>query len=162
MALDQHGALLKMVVIFSQHHLTGRPCWSGLSWFICLSTRLWERAPLSVRRHRFEAATAHGSDVLWPSPHPTWPSVRISAALLPECPRIGRCEMCSPEAPSCTYPCKNKGSSSVHALFSHVARVLLYLLYRKRCHGRGSIPERPRATTPSSPRRETTHVHHEE
>src|SRR6266481_1580326 len=48
MALDQHGALLKMVVIFSQHHLTGRPCWSGLSWFICLSTRLWALPPSSL------------------------------------------------------------------------------------------------------------------
>src|SRR5215471_11681752 len=41
MALDQHGALLKMGVIVSQHHLTGRLCWSWLSWFICLSTRKW-------------------------------------------------------------------------------------------------------------------------
>ena len=30
----------------SQHHRTGRPCWSWLSWFICLSTRLW-----AVARH---------------------------------------------------------------------------------------------------------------
>src|SRR5215831_13236474 len=44
MALDQHGALLKMGVIVSQHHLTGRLCWSWLSWFICLSTRKWARA----------------------------------------------------------------------------------------------------------------------
>src|SRR5215510_11470126 len=43
MALDQHGALLKMGVIVSQHHLTGRLCWSWLSWFICLSTRKWGR-----------------------------------------------------------------------------------------------------------------------
>src|SRR5712691_12474736 len=48
MALDQHGVLLKMVVIVSQHHLTGRLCWSWLSWFICLSTRLWDAAPLVV------------------------------------------------------------------------------------------------------------------
>src|SRR5712692_10094342 len=41
MALDQHGTLLKMVVMVSQHHFTGRPCWSWLSWFICLSSRLW-------------------------------------------------------------------------------------------------------------------------
>src|SRR5262249_3708635 len=41
MALDQHGVLLKMGVIVSQHHLTGRLCWSWLSWFICLSTRKW-------------------------------------------------------------------------------------------------------------------------
>src|SRR5712692_9913318 len=45
MALDQHGVLLKMVVIVSQHHLTGRLCWSWLSWFICLSTRLWASLP---------------------------------------------------------------------------------------------------------------------
>src|SRR6266516_341238 len=44
MALDQHGTLLKMVVMVSQHHFTGRPCWSWLSWFICLSSRLWARA----------------------------------------------------------------------------------------------------------------------
>src|SRR5712691_12152822 len=43
MALDQHGTLLKMVVMVSQHHFTGRPCWSWLSWFICLSSRLWAR-----------------------------------------------------------------------------------------------------------------------
>src|SRR5215475_8033146 len=45
MALDQHGALLKMGVIVSQHHLTGRLCWSWLSWFICLSTRKWPYGP---------------------------------------------------------------------------------------------------------------------
>src|SRR5712691_7759658 len=45
MALDQHGTLLKMVVMVSQHHFTGRPCWSWLSWFICLSSRLWADAP---------------------------------------------------------------------------------------------------------------------
>src|SRR5262252_8381773 len=45
MALDQHGALLQMGVIVSQHHLTGRLCWSWLSWFICLSTRKWWRPP---------------------------------------------------------------------------------------------------------------------
>jgi hypothetical protein len=28
MALDQHGVLLKMVVMVSQYHLTGRSCWS--------------------------------------------------------------------------------------------------------------------------------------
>src|SRR5438128_11183735 len=44
MALDQHGTLLKMVVMVSQHHFTGRPCWSWLSWFICLSSRLWGQA----------------------------------------------------------------------------------------------------------------------
>src|SRR5713101_3632095 len=49
MALDQHGVLLKMVVIVSQHHLTGRLCWSWLSWFICLSTRLWGNALLLVQ-----------------------------------------------------------------------------------------------------------------
>src|SRR5262249_54214851 len=52
MALDQHGALLKMGVIVSQHHLTGRLCWSWLSWFICLSTRKWERAPGEVNYFR--------------------------------------------------------------------------------------------------------------
>src|SRR5215467_11124093 len=62
-----------------------------------------------MRRRHGEAATAHGADVLWPSPHPTWPSVRISAALLSECPRIGRCEMCSPEATSCITHAKTKG-----------------------------------------------------
>lgn len=36
-----------MVVIVSQHHLTGRPCWSWLAWFICLSTRLWCGHPTS-------------------------------------------------------------------------------------------------------------------
>src|SRR5215468_7839600 len=54
MALDQHGALLKMGVIVSQHHLTGRLCWSWLSWFICLSTRKWGLLPpfsLSCRDH---------------------------------------------------------------------------------------------------------------
>src|SRR6266852_6604389 len=51
MALDQHGVLLKMVVIVSQHHLTGRLCWSWLSWFICLSTRLWA-VPLQVSHLR--------------------------------------------------------------------------------------------------------------
>src|SRR2546427_2839105 len=45
MALDQHGTLLKMVVMVSQHHFTGRPCWSWLSWFICLSSRLWADPP---------------------------------------------------------------------------------------------------------------------
>src|SRR5215471_8314612 len=45
MALDQHGALLQMGVIVSQHHLTGRLCWSWLSWFICFSTRKWGGAP---------------------------------------------------------------------------------------------------------------------
>ena len=30
-----------MVVMVSQHHGTGRLCWSWLSWFICLSTRRW-------------------------------------------------------------------------------------------------------------------------
>src|SRR5713226_7277350 len=48
MALDQHGTLLKMVVMVSQHHFTGRPCWSWLSWFICLSSRLWAGAPLAT------------------------------------------------------------------------------------------------------------------
>ena len=33
-----------MGVIVSQHHLTGRLCWSWLSWFICLSTRKWAAA----------------------------------------------------------------------------------------------------------------------
>jgi hypothetical protein len=28
MALDQHGVLLKMMVMVSQHHSIGRPCWS--------------------------------------------------------------------------------------------------------------------------------------
>jgi hypothetical protein len=51
MALDQHGALLKMVVILSQHHLIGKSCWSGLSWFICLSARLWDGAPLDLEGH---------------------------------------------------------------------------------------------------------------
>jgi hypothetical protein len=45
MALDQHSILLKMVVMVSQHHLTGRPCWSWLSWFIGVSTRRWAFAP---------------------------------------------------------------------------------------------------------------------
>src|SRR5215467_1734088 len=45
MALDQHGALLKMGVIVSQHHLTGRLGWSWLAWFICLSARKWASAP---------------------------------------------------------------------------------------------------------------------
>src|SRR5262245_5549281 len=44
MALDPHGALLKMGVIVSPHHLTGSLCWSWLSWFICLSTRKWPQA----------------------------------------------------------------------------------------------------------------------
>jgi hypothetical protein len=58
MALDQHGALLKMVVIVSQHHFTGRPCWSWLSWLLGLSTRLWDRAP---RRHKScRTRTRHG------------------------------------------------------------------------------------------------------
>src|SRR5215470_15103555 len=118
-------------------------------------------ASLSMRRRHFEAATAHGSDVLLPSPQPTWPSVRISATVLSECPGIGRCEMCSPEATSCTYTCKNKGSSSVHALVSHVARGLLYLLDSKRCHGRGRIPERPRATSPHHLEGSKRYVHHE-
>src|SRR5713101_4666797 len=48
MALDQHGTLLKMVVMVSQHHFTGRPCWSWLSWFICLSSRLWATPPPSL------------------------------------------------------------------------------------------------------------------
>src|SRR3989442_5624924 len=48
MALDQHGTLLKMVVMVSQHHFTGRPCWSWLSWFICLSSRLWALAPAAA------------------------------------------------------------------------------------------------------------------
>src|SRR5262245_42158593 len=52
MALDQHGVLLKMVIIIAQHHSTGSPCWSGPSWFICLSTRLWGAAPARVALRR--------------------------------------------------------------------------------------------------------------
>jgi len=46
MALDQQGALLKMGGIVSQHHLTGQPRWSGLSWVIGISSRKWGRAPV--------------------------------------------------------------------------------------------------------------------
>src|SRR6266849_1944626 len=56
MALDQHGTLLKMVVMVSQHHFTGRPCWSWLSWCLCLSSRLWPRAPLVSPRERAASA----------------------------------------------------------------------------------------------------------
>jgi hypothetical protein len=30
MLVDQHEALLQRVVMASQHHTTGRPCWSGV------------------------------------------------------------------------------------------------------------------------------------
>jgi hypothetical protein len=48
MVLDQHGILLKMVVMVSQHHLTGTPCWSWLIWFIDVSTRRWWHTPWGV------------------------------------------------------------------------------------------------------------------
>src|SRR5262245_431761 len=59
MALDQHGALLKMVIVVlgSHSHFTGRPCWFWLSWFMCLSARLWE-APRLGKLHR----AAHGRE----------------------------------------------------------------------------------------------------
>src|SRR5712691_10928121 len=70
MALDQHGVLLKMVVIVSQHHLTGRLCWSWLSWFICLSTRLWSEAPpgapLAARGGQEQRRQVAGRDLTWP------------------------------------------------------------------------------------------------
>jgi hypothetical protein len=52
MALDQHSLLLKMVVMVSPHYLTGRSCWSWLSWFIGVSTRKWERAPQRLSGNR--------------------------------------------------------------------------------------------------------------
>ena len=47
-----------MVVMVSQHHFTGRPCWSWLSWFICLSSRLWARALPTRSRASGEGSTA--------------------------------------------------------------------------------------------------------
>src|SRR4029450_1259669 len=41
MVLDQPGVLLHRVVMASQHHTTGRPCWSGVLSFRCLSARIW-------------------------------------------------------------------------------------------------------------------------
>src|SRR4029453_9155338 len=52
MVLDQHGILLKMVVMVSQHHLTGRPCWSWLIWLIGVSTRRWGPSPLTMSPDR--------------------------------------------------------------------------------------------------------------
>src|SRR5215813_14984997 len=69
MALDQHGALLKMVIVVlgSHSHFTGRPCWFWLSWFMCLSARLWGPPP--------SAKPAHGPlDAAWHSIRAPWPS----------------------------------------------------------------------------------------
>ena len=35
-----------MMGMVAQHQCTGRACWSSLSWFICLSTRLWASPPI--------------------------------------------------------------------------------------------------------------------
>src|SRR5215813_14687942 len=94
MALDQHGALLKMGVIVSQHHLTGRLCWSWLSWFICLSTRKWENAPPRAVRAMSRRRPAHHRSSPTQSPRlpaPWAPAQGCALGVLTRPPRL-----CSP------------------------------------------------------------------